>query len=74
MFIGLYCCLFVRVQPLSLVWVDLHHIDSLWVLFQGSIVEFRLGYPIFYLGTKNFPLNKGIRFEALKLLIFADPL
>ena len=56
MFIGLYCCLLVRVQSLSLARADLHHTDSLWALFQGPIVEFRLGYPIFYLGTsKNFP-------------------
>ena len=26
----------------------LHYTDSLWALFQGPIVEFRLGYPIFY--------------------------
>ena len=51
MFIRLYCCLPVRVQPLSLAWVDLHHTDSLWALFQGPIVEFQLDYPIFYLGT-----------------------
>ena len=56
MFIGLYCCLLVRVQPLSLAWADLHHTDSLWALFQGPIVEFWLGYPIFYLGTSEiFP-------------------
>ena len=53
MFIGLYCCLLVRVQPLSLAWADLHHIDSLWALFQGPIVEFRLGCPIFYLGISE---------------------
>ena len=51
MFIGLYCCLLVMVQPLSLAWEDLHHTDSLWALFQGSIIEFWLGNPIFYLGT-----------------------
>ena len=54
MFIGLYCCLLVREQPLSLAWADLHHTDSLWVLFQWPIVKFRLGYPIFYLGTSKF--------------------
>ena len=54
MFIGLYCCLFVMMQSLSLAWADLHHTDSLWALFQGPIVEFQLGYPIFYLGTNFF--------------------
>ena len=53
MFIGLYCRLLVRVHPLSLAWANLHHTDSLWALFQGLIVEFRLGYPIFYLGTSE---------------------
>ena len=53
MFIGLYCCLLVRVQPLSLAWVDLYHTDSLWALFRGLIVEFQVGYPIFYLGTSE---------------------
>ena len=53
MFIGFYCCLLVMVQPLSLAWADLHHTDSLWALFQGPIVEFRLGYSIFYLGTSE---------------------
>ena len=52
----LYCCLLVRVQPLSLAWVDLHYTDSHWASFQGPIIEFRLGYPIFYLGTSEiFP-------------------
>ena len=61
MFIGLYCCLLVRVQPLSLAWADLHHTDSLWALFQGPIVEFQLGYPIFYLGTSEiFPSTQGL--------------
>ena len=56
MFIGPYCCLLVRVQPLSFAWVDLHHTDNLWALFQRPVVEFRLGYPIFYLGTSEiFP-------------------
>ena len=54
MFIRLYCCLLVRVQSLSLAWAGLHDIESLWTLFQGSIVEFRLGYPIFNLGTSKF--------------------
>ena len=54
MFIGLYCCLLVRVQSLSLAWAGLHDTESLWTLFQGSIVEFRLSYPIFYLGTSKF--------------------
>ena len=53
MFIGLYYCLLVTVQPLSLAWLDLHHTDSLWASFQGSVFEFRLGYPIFYLGTSE---------------------
>ena len=53
MFIGLYCRLLVRVHPLSLAWANLHHTDSLWALFQGLIVEFRLGYPIFYLGISE---------------------
>ena len=58
MFIELYCFLLVRVQHLSLTWVDWHHTDSLWALFQRSIIEFRFGYPIFYLGTSgNFPPN-----------------
>ena len=51
----LHCCLLVRVQPLSLAWVDLHHTDSLWALFQGPIVKFRLGYLIFYLGISKSP-------------------
>ena len=54
MFIGLYCCLLVKVHPLSLAWVGLHDTESLWALFQGPIVKFRLGYPIFYLGTSKF--------------------
>ena len=62
MLIGLYCCLLVRVQLLSLIWADLHHTDSLWALFQGSIVEFRLGYPIFYLGTSKIsPSSNGFK-------------
>ena len=60
MFIILYCCLLVRVQPLFLAWANLYHTDSLWALFQGSIVEFWLGYPIFYLGTSEIsPLNNS---------------
>ena len=59
MFIGLYCCLLVKMQPLSLAWADLHYTDSLWALFQEPIVEFQLDYPIFYLGTLEiFPPNK----------------
>ena len=54
MFIELYCSLLIRLQPLSLAWADLHHTDSLWALFQEPVVEFRLGYPIFYLGTSKF--------------------
>ena len=66
----LYCCLLVRVQPLSLAWADLHHIDSLWALFQGPIVEFRLGYPIFYLGTsKIFPLTTNNLMYGSKYVI-----
>ena len=53
-FIGLYCCLLVKMQPLSLAWVGLHDIESLWALFQGPIVEFRLDYLIFYLSTSKF--------------------
>ena len=63
MFIGLYCCLLVRVRPLSLAWADLHHTDSLGALFQGSIIEFRLGYPIFYLGTSEIFPPTLIEFE-----------
>ena len=74
MFIRLYCCLFVRVQPLCLAWADLHHTDSLWALFQGLIVEFRLGYPIFYLGTSEiFPPN-NIYFGHLLFLGHFGPL
>ena len=54
MFIGLYCCLLVRVQPLSLAWAGLHDTKSLWALFQKPIVEFWLGYSILYLGTSKF--------------------
>ena len=55
-------------QPLSLTWADLHHIDSLWALFQGPIVEFRLRYPIFYLGTSEiFPPTKVIVEKSLRL-------
>ena len=54
MFIVLCCCLLVKVQPLSLAWVGLHDIESLWVFFQEPIIEFQLGYPIFYLGTSIF--------------------
>ena len=66
MFIGLYCCLLVRVQPLSLAWADLHHTNSLWALFQGPIVEFRFGYPIFYLRTSKFSLQQPFRPILLK--------
>ena len=61
MFIGFYCCLLVRVQPLSLVWAGLHDTESLWVLFQESIVEFPLGYPILYLGTSRFSHQQFVR-------------
>ena len=71
MFIGLYCCLFVRVQPLSLTWADLHHTDSLWALFQGPIVEFRLGYPIFYLGTLEISPLTHIKF-TLTIKIYGE--
>ena len=54
MFIVFYCYLLVRVQPLSFAWTNLHNFKNLWALFQGSIVKFRLGYPIFYLGTSKF--------------------
>ena len=64
MFIGQYCCLLIRVQPLSLAWADLHHIDSLWVLFQGPIVEFQLDYPIFYLGTSEIFPTTMIKFPT----------
>ena len=37
-----------------LAWADLHDTESLWALFQGPIVEFRLGYPIFYLRASKF--------------------
>ena len=64
----LYCCLLVMVQPLFLAWADLHHTNSLWALFQRSIVEFRLGYPIFYLGTSEiFPPTKVIVEKSLRL-------
>ena len=53
-FIGFYCCLLVKVQPLSLTWAGLHDTENLWALFQGPIVEFRLSYPIFYLRTSKF--------------------
>ena len=53
-FIGLYCCLLIRVQPLSLAWVGLHNTENLWALFQGYIVEFWLDYPIFYLRTSKY--------------------
>ena len=62
MFIMLYCCLLVRVQPLFLAWANLHHTDSLWALFEGPIVESRLGYPIFYLGIiRNSPPNDDLK-------------
>ena len=54
MFIVLCFCLLVRVQALSLAWAGLHDTESLWALFQEPIVEFWLGYPIFYLGTSKF--------------------
>ena len=54
MFIVHYFCFLDRVQPLSLAWANLHNTESLWALFQEPIVEFRLGYPIFYLGTSKF--------------------
>ena len=67
MFIGLYCCLLARVQPLSLAWADLHHTDSLWTLFQGPIVEFWLDYLIFYLGTSEiFPSTTFKWFSELR--------
>ena len=66
MFIVLYCCLLVRVQPLSLAWADLHNTKSLWALFQGLIVKFRLGYPIFYLGLSKFSTQQ-LPFQAYKL-------
>ena len=70
MFIGLYCCLLVRVQPLSLAWADLHHTNSLWALFQRPIIEFRLDYPIFYLGTSKFsPQHIITRFGVLESLV-----
>ena len=66
MFIELYFCLLVRVQPSSLALADLHNTESLWALFQGPIVEFRLDYPIFYLGTsKIFPSTESIAAERL---------
>ena len=66
MFIGLYCCLLVRVQPLSLTWADLHHTDSLWDLFQRPMFEVRLGYPIFYLGTLELFPSTPISPESSK--------
>ena len=66
-----YCCLLVRVQPLFLAWADLHHTDSLWALIQGPIVEFWLGYPIFYLGTSEFPPQQcTIKKNCLPILFY----
>ena len=62
MFIVLYCCLLVMVQLLSLAWADLHNTESLWDLFQGSIIEFLLGYPIYYLGISKFSPQQGATF------------
>ena len=78
MFIVFYYCLHVRVQPPSLAWAGLHDIKSLWALFLGPIVEFRLGYPISYLGTsKNFLSTEGLgtlgRLGLEGLLLFVYP-
>ena len=66
MFIVLYYCLLIRVQPLSLAWADLHNTESFWALFQGLIVKFQLGYTIFYLGLLNFSTQQ-LPFQAHKL-------
>ena len=68
MFIVFYCYLLVRVQPLSLVWVDSHHTKSIWALFQGPIIEFWLGYPIFYY-IKILPqqLEKLLKCKKIKI-------
>ena len=71
MFIGLYyCCLLVMVQPLSLAWADLHYTNNLWDLFQGPIIEFRLGYPIFYLRTSKFSPQHKAQTPIYKLKSF----
>ena len=57
----LCCCLLVKVQHLSLAWAGLHDTESLWALFQEPIVEFRLGYPIFYLGTSKFSPQQSLK-------------
>ena len=71
MFIVLYCCLLVRMQPPSLTWAGLHDTKSLWALFLGSIVEFWVGYSIFYLGTsKIFPLTTVFHIYFLPIFFF----
>ena len=52
--LGFIAVFLLGVQPLSLAWAGLHDTKSLWTLFQELIVEFRLSYPIFYLGTSKF--------------------
>ena len=47
-------CLFCFSAFFFFFWSVLHKTESLWALFQGLIVEFRLGYPIFYLRTSKF--------------------
>ena len=48
----------------------LHNTESLWALFQGLIVEFQLGYPIFYLGTSKFSLQQGAISNPILLVAF----
>ena len=74
MFIGLYCCLLVRVQSLSLTWAGLHNTKSLWALFQWPIVDFWLGYPIFYLGTSKFSPQQHVKLilQCISYLTYHD--
>ena len=67
MFIMLYCCLLVRVQPLSLAWADLHHTNSLWALFQGPSLSFGLATLYSIWGHQKFS-PKQQWFSILQLI------
>ena len=63
-------CLFCFSALFFFFWSALHNTESLWALFQGLIVEFQLGYPIFYLGTSKFSLQQGAISNPILLVAF----
>ena len=65
MFIGLYCCLLVRVQPLSLAWWTYTTSIAFGLYFKGSSLSFGLATPYFIWEHQKFsPQQKAVTADA----------